>query len=109
MALQQLGSVLENLSAQYTTSVAQDKDILDSSKLSSADGARWHGLVVRYGEKHILKGVGNIVRAIDPLSDKNPWALQEEVSARWNNDKSDVHQYVKHNLTALVELEAMRW
>lgn len=108
-ALKQLSSITQALVETYTSSVAEDKDLLDSGKVSPADGARWHALVVRYGEKHILRGIGNIVRAIDPLFDKNPWALQAEVAKRWNNDRSDVHLYVSQNLTALMEVEALRW
>jgi len=108
LALQQLNLLLQGLLQSYGTSVSEDRDMLESGRLSHADGARWHALVVRYGEKHILRGFDNIVHAIDPLFDLNPQALQVEVSKRFNNDRSDIHQYVKYNLTDLVELEAKR-
>lgn len=107
-ALHHLSALLQNLLTTYNSTATEDKEMLDSGHLSFVDGARWHALVVRYGEKRILQGVCNIISAIDPLFDKNSRSLQEEIDKRWNNPRSDIHRYVMENITALVDLDERR-
>jgi len=109
LALQQLSSLLEKQLALYGTSADEDKAIIDSRKLGPGDGTHWDTLIIRWGEKQVLRGSIRLLGALDTLVDLSPWSLARIVSERWNNSKSDIHRYVQTNLTALVELEALRW
>jgi len=109
LALKQLSSLLERHLASYGTSADEDKATIDSGKLGPGDGARWDALIVRYGEKQVLRGFIRLLGAVDTLMDLSPWSLARMVSERWNNSDSDIHKYVQTNLTALVELETLRW
>jgi len=108
-ALKQLSSLLEKHLESYGTSADEDKATIDSGKLGPGDGARWDTLIVRFGEKQVLRGFIRLLGALDTLTDLSPWSLARIVSERWNNPSSDIHRYVQTNLTALVELEGLRW
>jgi len=109
LALQQLSSLLEKHLASYGTSADKDKATMDSGKLTPGDGAHWDTLIVRFGEKQVLRGFIRLLGALDTLMDLSPWSLARIVSERWNNSNSDIHRYVQTHLTSLVDLEALRW
>jgi len=109
LAMQRLSSLLEKHLALYGTSADEDKATMDSEKLGPGNGAHWDTLIVRFGEKQVLRGFIRLLEAVDTLMDLSPWSLARIVSERWNSSNSDIHRYVQTNLTALVELEALRW
>eukprot|EP00929_Paragymnodinium_shiwhaense_P023686 TRINITY_DN14776_c0_g1_i1.p1 TRINITY_DN14776_c0_g1~~TRINITY_DN14776_c0_g1_i1.p1 ORF type:complete len:537 (+),score=98.79 TRINITY_DN14776_c0_g1_i1:49-1659(+) len=102
-ALAHLIAVVQRLLDSYPTSANEDKAIIDSGKLSFSDGAQWHTLVVRYGEKKILFGITRMIGALASLFDLSPDDFQKQVKERWNNPDSDIHRYV---LTTVTELRA---
>lgn len=104
-ALHKIVEILDALLSEYSTSASDDKEILDGD-ISHKDGSRWQGLVVRYGEKRILRGFQNMVAAIDPLFDLSPDELKAAVAEKWSDPRSDIHKYVQQNLTMLVERAA---
>mmetsp|Transcript_106704 Transcript_106704/g.296935 ORF Transcript_106704/g.296935 Transcript_106704/m.296935 type:complete len:314 (-) Transcript_106704:71-1012(-) len=108
-ALQHLDALVQALSSSYTTSIAEDAALLDEGKVTPAEGARWQTLVVRYGEKQVLRGMRRLLQAMDPHFDLSPWALAKIVAERWNSTESDIHRYVQENITNLVEAETLRW
>lgn len=101
-ALKHLASLLEKLQAAYSTSVEEDKELQTS--LSPSSGSSWQTLIVRYGEKMIIRGFLRMLSAVDQLFDLSPSALAAEVTEKWNG-KSDIHAYVRENLTSLLEGE----
>lgn len=108
-ALRHLASLLEKLLAEYGSTAADDRELVEGGSLSPKDGAAWQALVVRYGEKSILGGFLRLLQAVDQLFDLSPWALAAAVAERWNLTDSDIHRYVQQTLTALLESEALRW
>eukprot|EP00746_Dinoflagellata_sp_MGD_P155596 gnl/MRDRNA2_/MRDRNA2_85455_c0_seq1.p1 gnl/MRDRNA2_/MRDRNA2_85455_c0~~gnl/MRDRNA2_/MRDRNA2_85455_c0_seq1.p1 ORF type:complete len:340 (+),score=67.36 gnl/MRDRNA2_/MRDRNA2_85455_c0_seq1:156-1022(+) len=105
-ALAHLVSFLVKLADSYETDAAADKKLLDGNTLS---GGERDAVIIRLGEKKILRGFGNVVKAIDPLFDLSPWALAKQAEKHWSDMRSDIHGYVRNNITALVNLEGMRW
>jgi hypothetical protein len=108
-ALKLLAGVLETLISAYNTTAAEDQELLGDAAAPERDFAQWCAVVVRYGEKKILRGFTRLLEALDPLFDLSPWALAAAVEKKWSNPASDIHQYVRENLTSLVETEALRW
>lgn len=108
LALERLSELALGLLGRYGTTAEQDKSII-AKGIDKLGAAPYFLTLIRFGEKRILKGFGNVVRAIDPLFDLAPWALEKAVREKWKDDKSDIHKYVQRNVTELVELEAMRW
>lgn len=108
-ALHHLVELLTQLADQYPTSAAEDKEMLSGDQGKALSEGQRNAVIIRIGEKKILKGFGNVVRAIDPLFDLSPWALAKTVGEKWTDARSDIHGYVRVNLTALVEQETVRW
>lgn len=108
-AFQHLSTVLEALLSEYNTSMQEDQDLVDRGQTSTVDDERWSALLLRLGEKRVLRGFINLLGALDKLFDLSPWALAQQVAERWKDPSSDIHRYVQQNLTSLLELETMRW
>merc|ERR1711957_106050 len=100
-ALHKLVELFDALSLEYNSTLAEDKELLDGG-ISFLDGARFQGLVIRYGEKMILRGFRNIVGMIDPLFDLSPAEFEKAVADKWARETSTIHRYVSENLTAMV-------
>lgn len=107
-ALRHLAKLLQRMLESYSTSVTDDKELLEGGIMPSS-GAPWQTLVIRYGEKQILHGFLRVLQALDPLFDLSPWALSKSIDERWNNNRSDIHNYVREDLRRLLELETVRW
>merc|ERR1712039_913003 len=106
-ALKQLSIILNELVARYNTTAQEDEQILESGIVSPGD-ARWNAVIIRYGEKKILKGFINMLGALESLFVLSASELADEIKTRWNKPESDIHRYVQQNITSLLELDTKR-
>lgn len=104
-ALQQLDVLLAELASEYSTSEDDDRNLLESGKISPKDGARWHGVVIRLGEKRLISRFRKLLKIVDPLFSLSYTVLLKQISANLGNAKahwSGIDTYIKENVTSLV-------